>query len=177
MQIEPVGTENKTHAHISEDMQHWVSSWIWKAVLCLTEVPDFNSSPKWIAQRLNVTVEKAVDALEGLERLGKLERVNGHYQVSNTWEQTGVQELDRSELLKQHSKIAPQLISRLNENDKYTAQFFVGNQDLISKYAPKFMQIFCEMNAEGRELGLKEVIASEISFVQLTNPTNDGGQQ
>ncbi len=50
------------------DLQNWAGNWIWRAVQTLVRAPDFNASPKWIAARLNISIEKAVDALEGVER-------------------------------------------------------------------------------------------------------------
>lgn len=160
----------------ASDLQSWAGNWIWRAVQCLVQSPDFNASPKWIANRLNISIDKAVDAIEGLERLGFIKREGATYVHVKEWVQilpTGT--VTRDDLLTTHSKIAPQIISKLTANDKFTTQFFLANQELISKYAPKFVQLYREMNDEGLKLGLTEVIASEISFAQLTTDANAGG--
>jgi uncharacterized protein (TIGR02147 family) len=51
-----------TFAHISD--------WIYYAVLSLSEVNDNQSSPAWVAQRLGITIEQAVNALARLSELG-----------------------------------------------------------------------------------------------------------
>lgn len=172
-QTDAAKSDSRSEARAA-DLQNWAGNWIWRAVQCLVESPDFNASPKWIAGRLNVSIEKAVDAVEGLERLGFILRNGASYKHVNDWVQLLPGEISSSELLSRHSKIAPQIIAKLNSSDKFTSQFFLGNQELVSRYAGRFIRLYQEMNEEGLRLGLKEVIASEISFVQLTDSANTG---
>ncbi|RYZ93647.1 MAG: DUF4423 domain-containing protein [Proteobacteria bacterium] len=170
------GTVKEAEARAS-DLQSWAGNWIWRAVQTLVRAPDFNPSPKWVATRLNVSVEKALDALEGLERLGFITRDGaGGYAHTKEWVQLLPGKVTRAQLLNEHSKIAPQIITKLTAKDKFTTQFFIADQALVAAYAPKFIQLYRELNEEGLKLGLKEVFASEISFAQLTTPgTNAGG--
>lgn len=150
------------------DWEQWLGNWIWRATQCLVELPDFNPSPKWIAKRLNVSIENAVEAIEGLERLGCIAKSGFSYKVVQNWHQLTPQTLDRNRLLTAQSRIAPQLISKLKPEDSFTSQFFIGNKDLIKKYGPRFMELFKQMNDEGMKMGDKEVITAQISFVQVT---------
>jgi len=159
------------------DWEQWLGNWIWRATQCLVESSDFNPSPKWIAKRLNVSVENAVDAIEGLERLGCIKRNGFSFQVVDNWMQLTPNKLDNVRLLAAQSRIAPQLISKLTPNDAFTSQFFLGNKELVSKYAPKFMELFRQMNDEGTKLDHKDVITAQISFVQVTSDQNAGGLQ
>lgn len=156
------------------DWEQWLGSWIWRSVQCLVESSDFNPSPKWIAKRLNITVEKAVEAIEGLERLGCIKRDGATFKPVNDWFQLTPLNLDRSRLLAVQSRIAPQLISKLTQEDAFTSQFFLGSKDLIKKYAPKFMELFKQMNDEGLKSQHKDVVAAQISFVQLTQDEISG---
>lgn len=166
-----IGLENSPG---QADWEQWLGNWIWRAVQCLTECPSFNPSPKWIAKRLNITVENAVDAMEGLERLGCIVRDGHSFKVKSDWFQLSPKTLDNENLLAAQSRIAPQLISKLTPHDAFTSQFFVGNKDLISKYSPKFMALFRQMNDEGLRQGQNDVIAAQISFVQVTTPLEGG---
>lgn len=159
------------------DWEQWLGSWIWRSVQCLVESADFNPSPKWIAKRLNITVEKAVEAIEGLERLGCIKRDGATFKPVNDWFQLTPLEMDRFRLLAVQSRIAPQLISKLTQEDAFTSQFFLGSKDLIKKYAPKFMELFKQMNDEGLKSQHKDVVAAQISFVQLTQDENSGSLQ
>lgn len=159
------------------DWEQWLGNWIWRATQCLVESPDFNPSPKWIGKRLNISIEKSVEAIEGLERLGCIARSGTTFKVVENWMQLTPQTLDRNSLLSAQSRIAPQLISKLTSDDAFTSQFFVGNKNLIRKYAPKFMELFKQMNDEGIQLGHNDVVAAQISFVQLTGDQEFGGQK
>lgn len=159
-----------------EDLAHWAGNWIWRAVQCLIESPDFNPSAKWTATRLNITIEKAVEAFDGLERLGIIHREDNTFKVNSNWFQLTPNNANKEVLLGAHTKLAPQILSKLTPNDKYTVQFFRGNRELLNKYAPKFIQIYKDMNDEAEALGMKEVIASEISFAILTQEQNGGVQ-
>lgn len=166
---------NTNYEPTDMDWEQWLGNWTWRAVQCLVEANDFNPSPKWISQRLNISVEKAVEATEGLLRMGCLERDGHTYKVKTDWLQLTPNTLNRSRLLNAQSRIAPQLISKLTPSDAFTSQFFLADKDLIKKYAPKFMSLFKEMNDEGLASNSTDVVAAQISFVQLTSEKEAGG--
>ncbi|RYZ90341.1 MAG: DUF4423 domain-containing protein [Proteobacteria bacterium] len=171
---EAVPTESESR---TSDLQSWAGNWIWRAVQTLVLAPDFSPSPKWVATRLNISIEKALDALEGLERLGFIHRDGSSFAHTKEWVQLLPGKVTRAQLLNEHSKIAPQIITKLTAKDKFTTQFFIADQALVAAYAPKFIQLYREMNEAGLKQGLKEVFASEISFAQLTTTsTNAGGK-
>lgn len=143
-------------------------NWIWHALLCLIDSNNFNSSPRWIANKLNITVEKAVDALEGLQSLELIERSGDTYRVTTSYHQIFTNDINKNELLKNHIRLASQILTRLDENDGYTVQFFTGNKELLKKYGPKFLALYKEMADEAKRMNITDVMASEISFVQLT---------
>ena len=62
-----------------EDLYFYTQSWVWRAIEALVLAKDFDPSPRAIANRLNVSVETIVDALDGLERLGSIQRSGGTY--------------------------------------------------------------------------------------------------
>lgn len=149
-------------------MKQFTDNWIWRTVMCLVESPNFDPSPRWIASKLDISVEKAVDAIEGLQKLNLVERVENTFKVKNQWFQVMPKDLERTDLLDTHIKLAPQILSRLNEEDSFTVQFLKGNKDLLKKYSPKFIELYRQMDEEAQRSGISDVMASEISFVQLT---------
>lgn len=64
------------------DLKQYCGNWIWRALECLVDSKDFNPSPKWISQRLNISIENAVDAIEGLERMGLIVRTGNSFKSS-----------------------------------------------------------------------------------------------
>lgn len=173
--VEPTNA-NAMSATIKADLYQYSGNWIWRAIECLVESPDFNPSPKWAAQRLNITVEKAVDAFEGLERLGYIKRDGATYKPLSSEYHIGVAEFTREELLSIQSKLAPQIISKLKASSKFTTYFMLGNDELIAKYTPQIMKIYAQMHKEGLEKGLTEVVASEISFAIVSEHAAKGVQ-
>jgi hypothetical protein len=159
------------------DLQFYAQSWIWRAVECLVEAPDFEPSPKWSAKRLNISIDKVVDAFEGLERLGYIKREGNSYIKPTEYVAVDTSHITRENLIQSHSNLAPQIITRLTTEDKFTTWFFNADAQLISEFTPKFMKLYKEMNDEGLRRQCRDVFASEISFAQLTEKQNNGGLQ
>lgn len=178
MEVQPHQTPGTptTATSSQADLEQWFGNWIWRAVQCLVESPDFNSSPKWIASRLNISVENAVEAIEGIERLGCIRREGASFKVVDNWMQLTPDKLEANRLLAGQARIVPQLMSKMTPTDAYTSQFFIGNRELIRKYAPKFMELFKQMNDEGMKAAHTDVVAAQISFVQLTSDKAGGAQ-
>lgn len=162
--------EGSNYPSFERDKEQWMGNWIWRSVQCLIEAPNFNPSPKWAAQRLNTSVEKIVEAFEGLERLQIIQKSNNTYVCTSNWIQLkGINEQDITKIMSAHTKLVPQITSKLSIEDKFTVQFFRGNRDLINKYSPKFMELYHQMNAEAIQLGLEDIVASQISFSLMSN--------
>lgn len=179
MEIQNTEVENLKEGQdqVKIDLNQYCANWIWRATECLIEAPDFEASPKWSAKRLNVSVEKIVDAFEGLERLGYVVRSGNTFVKPKEYVAVDTAHLTREDLLGFHSKLAPQIISKLKSQDKFTTWFFNADESLITEFAPKFMKLFKELNDEGNRRKCKEVYASDICFTQLTEKQNNGGIQ
>jgi len=59
---------------LSLDLFKLLSDWYCFAILNLAETVDFNSSPRWIAKKLGLTVSQTITAVERLERVGLVEK-------------------------------------------------------------------------------------------------------
>jgi DNA-binding MarR family transcriptional regulator len=157
----------------NKDLRHFLNNWEWRTILCLIESPSFHPSPKWTAERINIPIASVVEAFDGLERLKLIHRADNTFKVAQTWLQFTPDKTKNDTLLEAHSNLAPQILSKLGTKDKFTVQFFRGDKKLIEKYAPKFIQLYKEMNDEGQFINCNDVIASEISFVVLTETEKD----
>ncbi len=149
-------------------LSQFTENWIWRSLLCLVENPAFNPSPRWIAAKLEIKVEQAVDALEGLQNLELIEKHENSYRVKKNWFDIQPKDLTRDELLETHIKLAPQILTRLNSNDGFTVQFFTGNKELLKEYGSRFMSLYKEMEVEAKRRNITDIMASELSFVQVT---------
>lgn len=166
-----IQTSNEIHnlnKIYESDFCSFTGNWIWKAVLCLIESPDFNPSPKWISQRLNISIENAVEAVEGLERLGYISKSNNNYVTNNSDLHISYKEAPKKVILQNTAELMQQTISKITLNDKYMIKFMLGNDTLISEFCPRFSALYSEMENKAKELKLTDVIVSQISFSVLT---------
>lgn len=163
-----MGVENK-----SELLEMYCGNWIWRAVECLLDSKNEKHTVSTIAERLNISVENAVSAVEGLLALGYIKWNGGVIEKIIPEYHIGTAEIDKKEWLKIYSRLSPQIVSKLTKDDKFTTWFFLCDDEIVSRYAPKFMALYKEMMSEGLSKGAKEVYASELSFAVLTS----GGAQ
>ncbi len=56
-----------------------IQDWYFFAILSLMEIPKFQSSPKWIGERLNIKPKQAENALKILAELGFIKNESGKY--------------------------------------------------------------------------------------------------
>lgn len=157
----------------NNDLDQWNCNWIWRATQCLIEAPDFNPSPKWIASRLNITIEKAVEAIEGLERLGIVRKDAGTYILTESLNgNIRPDDVGISNIYKSFCSLHSQLIPKLVPTDKYTCQYFLSSDEILKEYAPKFMQLYKELNEKGALLPNPSVYVSTVMFTNLTKSTS-----
>lgn len=78
MQNIMVSAEDSTYKLISQDIFATIADWYHLAILDLSLMKDFKSSPSWISARLGISVLEAKIAVDRLVRLGffKVENVN-----------------------------------------------------------------------------------------------------
>lgn len=151
----------------TELLEMYCGNWIWRAVECLLDSKE-NHTISSIAERLNISMENAVKAIEGLVSLGYITWQNDNIVKLVPEYHLGTSEIDKKEWLKIYSRLSPQIVSKLTKDDKFTTWFFLCDDEIVSRYAPKFMSLYKEMMAEGLSKGAKEVYASELSFAVLT---------
>jgi uncharacterized protein (TIGR02147 family) len=80
--------ERRDVKFVNLEIQRTVNSWYHLALLELTELEGFKSSPSWIARRLRLPLVLVKRALADLERAGLLARVNGVYRATSAETET-----------------------------------------------------------------------------------------
>lgn len=68
---------NSQYAPLSIDRFKVISEWYHLAILELTKLSDFERDPAWIAKKLSITKDQAVEAVLKLKKLRMLEERNG----------------------------------------------------------------------------------------------------
>lgn len=81
--VERIEAAKKTvrYRPLAEDQFKLISDWYHAAILELVNVAGFDSSPKWIANRLGIQIDEAKAALTRLEGLRMLKKVGGAYRA------------------------------------------------------------------------------------------------
>lgn len=57
-----------------EALKHYFGNWLWRAIYAFLDHQDFDGSPLWLSQKLDVKVEDVVTALDGLIQLNLAKR-------------------------------------------------------------------------------------------------------
>ncbi len=71
-----VGEINMERIQLDTDSYEIVKEPIYYSLLCLIETHDFKENYKWMAKRLKTTEDKVIEALERLERVGYIRRLD-----------------------------------------------------------------------------------------------------
>ncbi len=155
---------------------HFFGDWIWRAVECLVDVKGFNPSPRWISTRLGVSVEQAVDALDGLLELGLLKRDQDGGFVRNPeavkpnimWP---IEQFNKA--IESHYIMSNQIRSRMNVskfNDLYMKDMIIAGSredvdNCVRKINDAIMELHGSNSSDARDA---DVYGCSISFVSLT---------
>lgn len=131
-----------------EMLRHFAGNWVWRATEALIDHPEFEASAIWVKSRLGISIEEAVDALDGLEKLGILRR---NHEGS---ERRAIQFLVPQDLNTRSVKIqnsvhhSQQILNRLAENEQGVGLTFYSllSKDQINEAYERFEKILAEMH-------------------------------
>lgn len=131
-----------------ERLRHFAGNWVWRATEALIDHPDFEPSAQWLKNRLNISLEEAVEALDGLEKLGVLTR-NGAQA-----KRRGVQFLIPQDLNTRSVKIqnnvhhSQQILNRLAEKEVGVGITYYSllTKAQVNELYEKFDQILSQMH-------------------------------
>lgn len=104
-------SSSATSQNIMEMLDLFYGNWIWRAVHALIEHPKFRSSPQWIADTLSISVQEAVDALEGLEELGLVKREGDKMRVVAQHALIPEEKQTRAYTIEKHKQLSQQIVS------------------------------------------------------------------
>lgn len=76
-------TKNKSIVRLSVDEFNRISDWYHFAILALVDTIDFQSNREWVAERLNLPLDLAEEALVNLTNLGLLAHEEGKYSLKH----------------------------------------------------------------------------------------------
>ncbi len=167
-------SEQKKYFKLDAEQYHMISDWYYFAILSLSETHDFSDDAAWVAERLNIPVSDAKDALEKFEQLQILKK-----DEAGTLRPPGVS-------FKMSVGTEQQAFRKRHADNLKVAV------DSLERFAPEFadfssmtMSVDCELIPEAKELILnfrrklaqflesgkkEEVYKLNIQLFPLTNP-------
>lgn len=85
-QVDHAGLESAIpQTHLNLDVFRLISDWPCLTILTLAETKGFRFDSRWIGGRLGISATEAKLALDRLERVGLIQRINGQLQVDSSF--------------------------------------------------------------------------------------------
>lgn len=176
----PAAPQFKKYAEMTpEERNAWnnyFSIWTWRALENLISTKNFNPSLKAIAKRLNIKLDEAVDALEGLEFLKLIKRTptGGLIRTTNG---VDINELEapHTEFLKGHLLLSAEVSSRVFDFQNIRLENFVvaSNRTQIAKFINSYKNLVRELSEQSDSQERDEVFALVSSFACISTPRGD----
>lgn len=151
----------------------YTSSWIWRTVAAVIDLSPDSRSPLWISKKLGVSVKDVVEALEGLEELGILERQVQGYRRVLKYVYYSDAHLDPMSVLGDHVLISSQILSRLHPTDPnqrsfYRTGFVASNEKLVKEFCLKVELLMKEFLEASAKEPSDRVVGFSFSNVKVT---------
>lgn len=157
-----------------ELQKKYTGSWIWRAVAALVEIsPESTKNIKWFSEKLGVSLEEVVDAIEGLEILGIIERTTYGYRKILKYVYFSDRDLDPVAVLSDHMLISSQILSRLNPFNKeqksfYRTGFVASNEENVKEFCLKIEILMKEFLEKSSKAKCDRVVAFSFSNVKMS---------
>lgn len=142
------------NAPYTESLYKFLGDMDWRSIHALFDHQDFNPSHKWIASKVGCSVEKAVEATEGMITLGIIKRTTDgfaiakkDFNVSDLGEINRELRIDCNILLTQQIAQKRNYVSSgfdrttfLSSNKELTVELFNNISSLIAEYRKKSLE-------------------------------------
>jgi len=126
-----------SEAAYEEALENFYGMSIWRELHALLEHQEFNSSPKWIANKLNISIEEALDAVEGLTALGLIgKNDDGSFFPKQLQILIPTEKMNRVEMAKNHLLISHQILNGFSadsEDNFFRNCYYLSNKDLVDE--------------------------------------------
>jgi len=154
---------------------NYLGNWIWRAVDCLVGTKDFNSSGRWISNRLKISVEEAVDAMDGLQAMGVIYMgPGGRFRRANNVNEFTEKEFGRNQLIMDHLMVSAQINSKFSrfkdkpiEDASFTNFVITSTRKRYLARMKEIHAIFREWSEEHNESEIEEVYGLTFSCINM----------
>lgn len=163
-----------------ELQKQYTGNWVWRAVSALIETKDFDHSPEWMANRLNVSIYEIDIAIKGLIELGIIRQTDKGYVKILKYVYFSDRDLNPELILKDHVLISTQILGRLNPRKKeqpsfYRTAFIASNKALAKEYFYKIETTIKEFMIASAQSTQDRVFALSFSAVGVDHEQEKKG--
>jgi len=170
-------TEDKTSPELvgNQELQRkYTGNWLWRSIATLMEISESQPSPKWIANRLRVSLGEVVDAMDGLEKIKIIRRTQTGFEKNVQTIYFSDRDLDARSLLADHVLITTQLNGRMDPLDPqgdcfYRTSFIASNKASVRKFNKKIELAMLEFLRESETIKADTVYGVTFSSVDVAS--------
>lgn len=146
-----------------EAMNNLRKNTTWWAIAAAFDLTDFNPSPIWFANRLNLTLEEVISALEGLVALGFVERKDGGYFAvpGKDYLEFAQENKTKREIIDDHRIVSMQILNNMNENAyaMIDERFFATDEETMEEFYRELKNLMLRTFDKSKKLQKRNFVA------------------
>ncbi len=151
-----------------EDLLGYGSNWKIRATEALVDAPNFQADPKWISDRLDISIGSAEESLGWLVEKGVLLKDGDRYYSVNDRTHIGPESLNRQELFDMYQKMKSDLNGKVKKESAFSFNITLSDREMINEFYQKWKVAMDEIGRESQLKGCKDVFFMDISIAQLS---------
>ncbi len=171
--LHPESDSNLSFKAIDMDTYHTIADWYYFAILSLAETRDFQSSTRWIAERLGISEKRAAEAISRLQRLDLINRDPKSKKLVPTGMQFEAVSAIANPALKKACRQNIELAQSALETTEFVERDFTAitlcfdpdKMDVAKKMIKNFRRNFCKVMEKSPK---KEVYKLSVQLFPLT---------
>lgn len=172
MEPEKVSSSKKTDTMAYEKaLKNFLGNYVLRAVHAFMEHQDFDASPVCIANKLNISIESAAQALDCLILLGLAERTSDGFKAKQCQFLIPEDEMDMESRLDRHTLVSLQILNRLDSKKRtlFSQGFVASNKEAFGDFRTKLRKLVDEFtltSASGPKDGLYCFTATGVDIME-----------
>ena len=156
------GGKSDTPVSYADALANYRGNSDWWVVFAAFDLPDFQPSPLWIANRTHLPLEVVVEALEGLAVLGYLQKQNGAFYPikGKDFVKLDVFNRKKAEVLQEHGLIARQILNQLAEEALVAVDHrcFASNVEILHELYSDIAKAFESAYKKSQQAKVKDQV-------------------
>ena len=166
MSLQSLPLDSKTR----QARENFERNWVWRSVFALLDHQSYSGKASWLAEKLGISSEEAVESLEGLEHLGLVQLTEAGYRPLQK-EYKSMNNRNSKAHLKGHLNLSQAILDRMLTNEHYyLSQFILWNRALSEEFYTEFMELLTRFQNHSKrcDRSLEDVYALSFNAVRVS---------